>query len=362
MTAEQDADLTESATPYKLEQARKEGSVAKSMDLVSAAILGALIVSIYASGSTALKQSLKLHRDILSRASQLNWSADEVSVWIGHLLIDALHILAPLFLSVAIAAIMISLVQVGPVFSAKPLSPNFDRINPASGFKRLFSLRILYEAFKSVLKLAVLVTVGYFAIFDVVPGVIALAETEPKGYVTQLIDRASGVLVKLTFALFLIAAMDFAYTRWEFAKRMRMSRRDLRDESKNREGDPRLRARLRELRMEMLKRSQSMRNVSKADVLITNPTHVAVALSYEHGTVGAPKLIAKGAGEAAHKMRKVAGRHHIPIVQNKALARALYKEVDYNGFVPEKMYAEIAKIMVWVYTMREHRLASGRAV
>jgi flagellar biosynthetic protein FlhB len=129
----------------------------------------------------------------------------------------------------------------------------------------------------------------------------------------------------------------------------------VRDEAKNRDGDPRIRAKLRELRKEMLKRSKALRRLPGADVLITNPTHLAVALSYEHGKAGAPQVVAKGAGDIARKMREVASRHHIPIVQNRPLARALFREVDYDGYVPEKWYPQIARIMVWVYAMRETR-------
>jgi flagellar biosynthetic protein FlhB len=168
-------------------------------------------------------------------------------------------------------------------------------------------------------------------------------------------------VVKLVFALLAIGVIDLAYSRWEFAKRMRMSKRDVRDEAKHREGDPRIRARLRELRKEMLKRSKSMHKLPSADVLITNPTHIAIALNYDHGKSAAPKLVAKGTGDVARKMREVASRYHIPVVQNRTLARALFREVDYDGFVPEKWYPQVAKIMVWVYSMREMQRSCERS-
>jgi flagellar biosynthetic protein FlhB len=142
---------------------------------------------------------------------------------------------------------------------------------------------------------------------------------------------------------------------------MRMSKRDVKDEAKNRDGDPRIRARIRELRKEMLKRSKSMANVPKADVLITNPTRIAIALTYDHGKSAAPRVVAKGAGDLAKKMRETAQRHQIPIVQNRPLARALFREVDYEGYVPEKWYPQVAKIMVWVYSMREAKRAGRKA-
>ena len=185
---------------------------------------------------------------------------------------------------------------------------------------------------------------------------------DAKGYARALITLVAGLLVKMVLALLGIGLVDLMFTRWEYGKKMRMSKRDIKDESKNREGDPRVRARIRELRREVLKRSKSMANVPRADVLITNPTHLAVALSYQHGSSGAPKVVAKGAGEVARQMREVANRHRIPIVQNKLLARALFREVDYDAYVPEKWYPQVAKIMVWVYSMRDSQRASRKAV
>lgn len=359
--AEQDFDRTEEATSHKLEQARKQGSVAKSADFTAVAILAAMVGTLYASGWDGLKQLARLQQTVFVQAARLDWRADGVAVWMGQLALHLLHILAPLFLALAITAILVNLLQIGPLFTVKPLSPDLNRINPATGFKRLFSMRTLYETVKSILKLFILGTVAYFTIRDDIPGLVGLSAMDVKGYPRVLLDITAALLVKLVFTLLLIAAIDYAYTLWEFAKRMRMSRRDVRDESKQREGDPRIRARIRELRKEMLKRSKAINNLPSADVLITNPTHIAVALSYSHGTASAPKLVAKGAGELAHKMRQVASRHCIPVVQNRALARTLFREVDFEGYVPEKLYPQLAKIMVWAYAMREGRLASGRS-
>jgi flagellar biosynthetic protein FlhB len=161
--------------------------------------------------------------------------------------------------------------------------------------------------------------------------------------------------MKMALILALIAAVDWMYTRREFSKKMKMSRRELKDESKNREGDPRIRARLRELRREALKRTLTVRNTRDADVLLTNPTHVAVALRYSHGEMSSPQLVAKGAGRVAGAMRKIASEHNIPIVQNPALARRLFRELAVEQHVPQAMYAEVARIIVWVFAMRERR-------
>lgn len=359
--AEQDFDLTEEATPYKLEKARRQGTVAKSPDVTAAGILVTLVGTLYAIGWDRMVLSMRLQQAVLGHITRSDWTVDGVAAWMGQLAANIVQLLSPLLLALVLAAIVLNVAQTGPVFTLTPLAPDFDRINPANGFKRIFSLRILYECGKSLVKLIVLGVIAYVAIAATLPRLVRLSAVDPKGYARLLVDLTASVLIKMVLALVVIAIIDFTYTRWEFARRMRMSKRDVRDESKQREGDPRIRARIRELRKDMLKRSQAMKNLPSADVLITNPTHVAVALCYKHGQSSAPQLTAKGAGEMARKMRELAIRHHIPIVQNKPLARALFREVDFDGFVPEKWYSQVAKIMVWVYVLRDARRQGAAA-
>lgn len=360
--ADQDADLSEQATPHKLDEARKKGSVARSNDFTAMAMMTALVVALYSNGWDALRQGLVMQQAMLSQVNARGWSVDAVSAWMGQLLIGMLHILGPLFLILVVVAVISNLFQTGPVFSLHPLSPDLDRINPASGLKRIFSMRTLFESVKSIIKLVILATVVYMLMSDAIPGLVALSAMESKGYARAMLTLVGSLLTKLVLTLLAIALVDLGFTRWEFAKRMRMSKRDVKDESRNREGDPRIRSRIRELRKEVLKRSKSLTKVPGADVLITNPTRIAVALSYSHGKSGAPQVVAKGAGDLARKMRELAGQHQVPIVQNRALARELFRSVDYDGYVPEKLYPQVAKIMVWVYTMRDAKRASGRVV
>lgn len=359
--SERDSDLSEEATPYKLEEARKKGSVSKSQDFTAMAIMAALAVTLYASGWDVLRQLLRMQQKILGRMAVQEMGVDATAAWLGDLTLGMLGVLGPFLMTLAVTAVAITLLQSGPGLSLHPLKPDLARINPMTGLKRIFSMRTVFDTVKSVIKLVVLGALLYTLVMDAVPALINLTSMDPKTYAGVLITLAAGLLVKLVLALFVIGTIDLMYSRWEFAKEMRMSKRDVKDESKNRDGDPRIRARIRELRREVLKRSRSMAKVSQADVLITNPTHFAVALSYQHGLSGAPQVIAKGAGEMAAKMRATAARCQIPIVQNRTLARALFKEVDYDGFVPEKWYPQVAKIMVWVYTMREAKRANRKA-
>lgn len=360
--AEQDSDLSESATPYKLEEARKKGSVAKSNDFTAMAMMAALAVSLYSTGWDGLRQLLRMQQQILTRAPRSEFAVDVVAAWMGDLAIGMLLIMGPFLMTLVVTAVVVNLFQTGPIFSFHPLVPDMQRISPAAGLKRIFSMRTVFETVKSLIKLVVLGALLYMLVRDAVPGLIALTTVDAKSYAQPLIGLTAGMMVKLVLALLVIGVLDLMFTRWEYAKKMRMSKRDVRDESKNREGDPRIRSRIRELRQEVLKRSKSAANVPKADVLITNPTRIAVALSYRHGESGAPKVIAKGAGALARQMRETASRHQIPVVQNKPLARALFREVDYEGYVPEKWYPQVAKIMVWVYSMRESARATRKVV
>lgn len=358
--AEQDSDRSEQATQHKLDEARKRGSVARSQDLTAVAMLAGLAIAVYASAWDGLRMAMRMQQRILARIPNLDWTPAGMAHWLGELALGVLGVLAPLFMVLVVVAVLANFAQVGAVFTTHPLKPDLDRLNPASGIKRVMSMRTLYEAGKSILKLLVLAWIAWSVLRSIVPHLLGLMQREPRGYLQELLGLGAGLLVKLMLGLGLLATLDLLFTRWEFARRMRMSKRDIRDEHKNREGDPRIRSRIRQLRKEMLKRSQATRKVASADVLITNPTHLAVAVCYDHGKSLAPQVVAKGAGDLAMKMREIATRNQIPIVQNRALARALFREVDYEGFVPEKHYPQVAKIMVWVYAMRAGRRNSRK--
>ncbi len=354
--ADEDSDRSEEATQHKLDEARKKGSVAKSADFVSMAVMATLALVVYSSGWQMFRKALHLQQQIFAHAGQTLWSVEGMSFWLSHLLQEMLALLGTLFLCLAVVAIAVNVFQTGPILSFHPLKPDLDRINPMNGFKRVFSMRTLFDTAKSLVKVTILGAVMYYLVKASIPGVLGLTAAPAQGYAQVLIGLAGSILFKMVAVLLVLGVLDLIYTRWEFSKRMRMSPRDIRDEHKNREGDPRIRARIRELRKEVLKRTKAMAKVPSADVLITNPTHLAVALSYQHGTSGAPQVVAKGAGEMAATMRLLARRHNIPIVENRALARVLFREVDYDAYVPEKLYPQVAKIMVWVYSMR--RLAA----
>jgi len=353
--AEQEQDRSEKATPHKLDEARKRGQVAKSADLVSLGMIAAAVAFVYAMGWATVRRQLAVDVSVLRSAGRVAWDADGAFAWLAPLLVQTLMLLVPLFLALVVVAIVVNVAQTGPVFSADPVKPDFERLSPMSGFKRVFSLRTLYDALRSLFKLVFVGAVLVLALWQLMPWFLSLLQLDPVGYSRPLLGRVGGVLSKLVLAMLLVALIDVVYTRYEFAKRMRMSRRELKDEVKQREGDPRIRSRLRQLRLEMLKRSRALRKLPSADVVVTNPTRLAVAISYRHGEMPAPVVVAKGAGELAARMREIARRHAIPIVENRTLARALFREVDYDKAVPEELYPQVARVLVWVYAMRKAR-------
>jgi len=280
--------------------------------------------------------------------------------WLSAALLESLLLLAPVFALLIAAGIGASLVQTGPVFSFDPLKPDFDRINPASGLKRLFSLRLLFEAGKSLIKLALFGYALYAILEGSMPFLAGLAQTDPRAYARIGMDTAAALLFKLALVLLLVALLDALYLRWDYAKKMMMSRRELTEEHKRREGDPKVRNRIRQLQREMRKRGQALRRVPEADVLITNPRRIAVALLYRRAEMAAPQVIAKGAGELAARMRHLAHRHRVPMFENRKLARTLFLKAQLEGPVPAATFAEVARVLAWVFALRELRAGRER--
>lgn len=359
--AEQDLDRNEAATPYKLQKARERGQVSKSPDVVSAAVFAAAAVFFAWHGETLLSTHFRFDQDLLIQAARLDPLGSTLWPLVRSCLIAAMNLLAPFFGALMLAAIVGNVMQTGPVLSTEPLKADWQRLNPKNAIERLFSVRILFDGARACLKLLVLGSVAYLALRAVLPHFYSLASMSPSGFVKNLMSDLSRLLLQFALALGIIAALDLLYTRHEFSKKMRMSRRELKDEHKHREGDPRIRARMRELRREMLKKSLAARNTRNADVVVTNPTHVAVALRYSQSEMSSPEVVAKGTGKIAAVIREVAARHRIPVVQNPPLARRLYRELQINQFVPAPMYADVARIIVWVFAMRQRQAQPSRS-
>lgn len=350
--AEQEQNKSEQASKFKLDQAKKKGSAAKSPDINSFVILSVLVVALSFWGQSMLQGQLQLGRYVLSNAGSVSFTPVQLAHWMGDLVYHALAQCFPLFLVLVLAAVLSNVLQTGPIFSTHPLKPDFDKINPAQGFKRLFSMKILVEAIKSLFKAAGIGLALYWFIKAALPTLFGLGQSDYRSFPVTTLAEIISLIKWCLVALLPLALLDLIYVRWDFLKKMMMSRREVTEEYKQREGDPRIRAKIRELQQEARKRSKSLRSVKEADVLITNPTRLAIAIRYRKDDMVAPMVIAKGAGQLAKLMREMAFRHQIPIVENKKLAATLFKFTAIDSQIPEQFYPAVARLLTWVYAKR----------
>ena len=354
---EQEQNRSEKATPYKLREAKKRGQVSKSMEVNSFAMLCAALGLLYFAGSGFGQGQLELSSALMRNAHYIQIEGSS-PIALGEIIRDFLFDLYWPVVAVAVTvAIAANMFQTGPVFSFFPLKPDIQRMNPVKGFKRVFSKRLIYETGKTLVKFTLFAGVAYLSISNLMPMLISLVDVAPQSYGGILRELMSRLMFQLLLVALLVALFDVMYTRWDFAEQMRMSRREVKEEVKRREGDPMQRAKRRELQKEAVKRAGAARRVPDADVLITNPTHLAIALHYDADTMIAPAVIAKGAGSLAEKMREVAFRSGVPIVENKVLARRLFRDTGIDEGVPDEVFPIVAKLMAWAWLLRRHREA-----
>jgi flagellar biosynthetic protein FlhB len=359
--AQQDSELdrNEPATPHKIEKARERGSIVRSTELTFAIVLLACVAFTYGLGTQLVRGTAVLLRRGLSFAGRDEMSTASALAYVEALATHVLTVVAPLVFVIWMTALVAGGLQARGVFSAHPLQPDFSRLSPAAGLKRLFSLKSLHELWRSSAKILVITFAMALWARHHAPDILRMGRPQPMfDHGIALLGSALSLLAAIVLAF---ALLDFALNRWQFMREMRMSRREIRDEHKEREGDPRIKARLRELRLEWLKRARQLAKVRSADVLLTNPTHYAVALRYRHGEMPAPLIVARGAGELAQRMRDEARRRGVPVVEHAPLTRALFALEASQVFVPEEHFEPVARILRWIYAARAQRPAGRGA-
>jgi flagellar biosynthesis protein FlhB len=347
-----DLDRSEAASPFKLQKAHDRGSIFRSMEVTFAVVLLALTACAYGLGESTLRRAGQLLFAGLSMSGRPSLEPQGAlsAVWL--LAVAAAQVVAPLLFVVWIAATGAAALQARGVFSAEPLRPDFSRLNPAQGFKKLFSLRSLIDLMRNAVKLLVLGVAAVLWGTDHLGDMLSMQQLPVRAQAALGLRLVAGGLGMVATLYIVFALFDWLFNRWDFGRQMRMSKREMKDEHKEREGDPRIKGRLRELRQEWLRKARTASQVKGADVLVTNPTHYAVALHYRHGQTPAPVIQARGIGELALRMREAARRHGVPIVENPPLARALYKVPGETPFVPEAQFHDVARILRWVYAAR----------
>ncbi|HOK06397.1 MAG TPA: flagellar biosynthesis protein FlhB [Syntrophales bacterium] len=352
---DRDQERTEQATPKRREDTHKKGQVAKSREIPSVAILGGVLVFMYFNASDLLRKLMSMTSTILSRAAVTPLNAQDVLPLFASVAGGVLVMLLPLFLVVVTVTILANLLQVGFIFSAEPVLPRLGKINPLKGAKNLFGPRAWVELTKNTAKICFVGVVAYLSIRSEIPGILPLMAQGPWQVLSFLGTNSFVILGNVCWLLLVLAVGDYLYQRWEHEKNLRMTRQEVKDEHKQTEGDPLVKGRIRRLQREAA-RKRMMAAVPKADVVITNPTHLAVALRYDAAFMSAPVVVAKGAGHVAERIKELAREHRVPVVENREVARVLYKLVDVDGAIPENLYRAVAEILAYVYALRNGRV------
>jgi flagellar biosynthesis protein FlhB len=347
-------ERTESATPKRLEEARKRGQVPRSPELGAAAVTLTAGAAMYFTGrglagslDSLMRNSLAITRDQL---------ADEAAAiqLFQRSMLETLLAVAPVLGSVFLAALAAPLLLGGWNFSAEALGMRLERINPANGFQRMFSVRSLVELGKSMVKFLLVGTIAVLVLRSKSGEILALSTEPIRMAVGHSLTLCAQALLMMAGALGLIAAVDAPYQIWQHHKDLRMTRQEVRDESKETDGSPEVKGRIRSMQQEIARR-RMMQEVPKADVVVTNPTHYAVALRYDERRMRAPVVVAKGAGEVAAKIREVAAESGVPLLSAPPLARVLFRNVDIGVEIPAALYAAVAQVLTWVLQLKAAR-------
>lgn len=344
-------EKTESATPKKRQEARKKGQVAKSMDLPAAFILLFSFMSFLMFGSYMKEKLMNMFRSILEKDLVMDVTMGNVQVLFANLVKQGLLILAPIFAIVIVIAILGNYGQIGFMFIGDPLMMKFSKINPIAGFKRIFSMRTVIEFLKSVVKMSIIGFVVYTTLMAEKDKMFGLGHAPVENTFTYIASVTLKLGIKIGAVLIVLAVFDFIYQKYEFEKSIRMSKQDIKDEYKKSEGDPHIKGKIRAKQRQMAMQ-RMMQEVPKADVIITNPTHFAVALKYDAKNMQAPTVIAKGTDYMALKIREIAKQNGVMTMENKPLARAIYAQVEIGEAIPAELFQAVAEVLAYVYKVK----------
>lgn len=348
MAEDTGAEKSLPASGMKLQRAREQGNIPKSQDLSAAVSLAVALGAMLALGGFMLRGIVQTGVYYIGHAHELLTDKVPVQTLAVRAALDMAVIVLPFMLIMLLAGIAVNLFQVGFLFSSQPLQPRLDRLNPITGLKRFFSLRTLVELIKSLMKLGIVTVVVYFAVRSRIPEMVALMGVDPSGSLAVISELVIAVWWRIVLAMAVLGLADFAYQRWQHAQDLRMTPQEAKQEAKELEGDPHVKRRIRTM-MRQLATRRMMAEVPGADVVITNPTHYAVALRYDAATMGAPVVVAKGERLIAQRIRQLAEEHAVPVVQRPELARTLFRTIEVNQSIPESLFRAIAEVLSFVY-------------
>ena len=353
--AAEDEGRTEEPTEYKIRKAREEGRVAKSQELVGALVLLLPALAIMFLAPSMLRTMVDMTRFFLSRSTELDPTKDAI---VARAFFSYFARLAlPIGIVAVIAAIFANVVQTGFLFTTKPLAPNFSKILPRFGqyFRRtLFSAEAAFNFAKSIVKIAIIGVVAFVVVRSELPRLTNLQTAALWTGVTLVASLVMRLIIVSALLMLVLAVPDFMFQRRQYIESLKMTKQEVKEERKMYEGDPLIKGRLKQRMRELLSRNMTA-NVPKADVVITNPTHFAVALEWNRSAMPAPMVTAKGVDEVALRIRRIAEENGVPVVENRPLARALYAEAEIGDIIPEQFYQLIAVVLARVNKLNEAR-------
>ena len=353
MAEQEGQEKTEVPTEKKRRESREEGQVAFSKELSSAALLAGIVLTLVATSPIILDAMRQLMSQIFrDLAQRKELSIDSIFTLSGEIFYIILPAFAPFVAVIIFVGIFASVLQVGVQITFKAISPKFNKISPLTGLKRLFSSQSLADFLKSMAKLIIVGFVGYLTYIDKITELNGLSVSTPESILIYNFTVVAEVAGKIVLALVVIAIFDYFYQRWHHEQQLMMTKQEVKDETKQTEGDPQLKARIRQIQREM-SNARMMQEVPKADAVIVNPTHFSVAILYDRDVMSAPEVIAKGADHLALRMRTVARENNVPILERPELARDLYANVEIGDDIPERFYKAIAEILAFVYRLRK---------
>lgn len=350
-----DEDKQFDATPQKLERARKEGQVVKSKDVSTAFSLLVMFTFLYMLAPMAWNLIVGMFTTIYEQIP--NGSLDKIGLpYIFTVtVIPTVAIIGTALVMACFSSVLADFMQVGPLVTTTPLMPKLDKLNPTKYFKNLFQIKTLFELGKNIVKVAILGLVGWTVYSEHLETILSLAAIDNNfAVMIEFGKLIVEFIYKAGIAFLVIAAADYGVTKWKFLKDQKMSFKEIKDEYKNSEGDPHVKAALRQRRMQMLQRG-AMDSVAEADFVVRNPTHVACAMKYDAETMQSPTLTCKGTELIAKQIIEIAIKHDVPVIDNPPVARALFRMVDLNQQIPPELYKAVAEILLFVYGLKSKK-------
>jgi flagellar biosynthesis protein FlhB len=344
-------EKSEAPTERRLQEARRKGDVAKSQEIPSVGVLLAGLMTLYFGGGFMLERFMLMMRHYLGNLHTYEIVPANLPRLTGDSLVHAAVLLGPLMAVILLTALATNYAQVGVLFASEKLMPKISKINPIQGIGNLLSKQMVANTVKSVSKLLIVGYVAYVEVKKALPLLPPLMAREPNEILLFMTSTAFWLFLKAAAIIAVLAALDYAFQRWQFLEKMKMTKQEVKEEAKMTEGDPQIKGRIRAIQMEMA-RKRMMAEVPTADVVITNPTRLAIALRYEPLAMKAPTVVAKGAGVIAQRIREIARENEVPLVENKPLAQALYKMADLNETVPENLFQAVAEVLAYVYSLK----------